>query len=62
MASLKEIDAAVKCAKKFGAKKIILLYCVSKYPSEYKDFNFKNISILKKRYKCTIGFLIILQI
>lgn len=56
MASLQEIDSAVNCAKKFGSKKIILLYCVSKYPSKYTDFNFNNISILKKRYKCTVGF------
>ena len=56
MASIKEIDSAVYYAKKFGSKKIILLYCVSKYPSKYYDFNFKNIEILKKRYNCTIGF------
>lgn len=56
MASLKEIDLAIKYAKKYGAKKIIILYCVSNYPSKYTDFNFKNISILKKRYNCTIGF------
>jgi len=56
MASLDEIDQAVKCAKKYGSKKIIILYCVSSYPSIFSDFNFKNISILKKRYKCTVGF------
>jgi len=56
MASLKEVENAVKCAKKFGTKKIILLYCVSNYPSKIKDFNFKNIKILKKKFKCQIGF------
>ena len=45
MASLKEVETAVKCAKKFGTKKIIILYCVSNYPSKIKDFNFKNIHI-----------------
>jgi len=56
MANLKEIDLAYKTAKKNGAKEIILLYCVSNYPSKISDFNFNNINILKKRYNCKIGF------
>jgi pseudaminic acid synthase len=56
MANLKEIDLAYKTAKKNGAKEIILLYCVSNYPSKISDFNFNNINILKERYKCKIGF------
>ena len=48
--------------KKVWGKKNNLLYCVSKYPSEYKDFNFKNISILKKDTNVQLVFLIILQI
>ena len=56
MANLKEIDLAYKTAKKNGAKEIILLYCVSNYPSKISDFNFNNIKILKKRYNCKIGF------
>ena len=56
MANLKEIDLAYKTAKKNGAKEIILLYCVSNYPSKISDFNFNNIMILKKRYNCKVGF------
>jgi pseudaminic acid synthase len=56
MANLKEIDFAYKIAKKNGAKEIILLYCVSNYPSKVSDFNFNNIRILKKRYNCKVGF------
>jgi pseudaminic acid synthase len=56
MANLDEIDLAYKIAKKNGAKEIVLLYCVSNYPSKISDFNFNNIRILKKRYKCKIGF------
>ena len=47
MANLKEIDLAYKTAKKNGAKEIILLYCVSNYPSKISDFNFNIIRILK---------------
>ena len=56
MANIKEIDLAYKTAKKNGAKEIILLYCVSNYPSKISDFNFNNIMILKKRYNCKVGF------
>jgi pseudaminic acid synthase len=56
MANLKEIDIAYKTAKKNGARKITLLYCVSNYPSKISDFNFNNIRILKERYNCKVGF------
>jgi sialic acid synthase SpsE len=56
MANLKEIDLAYKTAKKNGAKEIILLYCVSNYPSKISDFNFNNIRVLKERYNCKVGF------
>ena len=56
MANLKEIDLTYNTAKKNGAKEIILLYCVSNYPSKISDFNFNNIYILKERYNCKVGF------
>jgi pseudaminic acid synthase len=56
MANLNEIDIAYKTAKNNGAKEVILLYCVSNYPSNILDFNFNNIRILKKRYNCKVGF------
>jgi len=56
MANLREIDFTYKTAMKNGAKEVILLYCVSNYPSKIEDFNFNNIKILKDRYKCKVGF------
>ncbi len=55
MASLQEIKTAYDVAKRNGAKRITLLYCVSKYPSDNKDFNLENIKILKEKFKCKIG-------
>lgn len=52
---LKEIDRTIKFAKNNGAKEIILLYCVSCYPSKDADFNLNNIKILKKKYNLQIG-------
>ena len=56
MANIKEIDLAYETASKHGAKDIILLYCVTNYPARNEDFNLNNIGLLKKRYKCKVGF------
>ena len=55
LSNLREIKLAYNTAKKYGSKKIILLYCVSNYPSDITDFNVNNIKILKKTFKCEIG-------
>ena len=56
MANFNEIDLAYRTAKKNKAGEIILLYCVSNYPSRIADFNFNNIRILKEKYNCKVGF------
>ncbi len=55
LASLSEIEKTLKVAKKYGAKNITLLYCVSQYPSSLDDFNLYNIEIMRKKFKCNIG-------
>ena len=55
MASMKEIELTFNTAKKFGARDITLLYCVSNYPSKNLDFNLNNIKILKNKFKCKVG-------
>ena len=54
--NIKQIDLAYNFAKKNGCKNIILLYCVSNYPSKITDFNLNNIKLMKKRYNCKVGF------
>tara|TARA_X000000950_G_C13840296_1_gene629928 strand:+ start:359 stop:1438 length:1080 start_codon:yes stop_codon:yes gene_type:complete len=56
MANLEEIEYSYNKAKEYGAKKIVLLYCVSNYPSKINDFNLNNIKILKKKFNCEVGF------
>ena len=55
MATLNEIALTYKTAKKYGAKNITLLYCVSNYPSKNTDFNLNNIKILKDKFNCAVG-------
>ena len=55
LANLKEIDLTFNTALKFGSKNVILLYCVSNYPSKTTDFHLNNIKILKNKFACTVG-------
>jgi pseudaminic acid synthase len=55
MASMNELKNSYKTAKKFGAKKITFLYCVSNYPSKPEDFYLNNLIELKKNFNCNIG-------
>ena len=55
MASKMEIKQAVKEIKKYHSK-IIILHCVSSYPTKLEDINLNRINNLKKIYKnCLIG-------
>ena len=56
MSNLDEIKISYNYLKKKGAKDIIILYCVSNYPSKDEDFNLNNIKILKNIFGCKIGF------
>ena len=56
MASQGEIEEALGVAKKAGARKVILLKCVSNYPADPAEINLKTISRMEKRFKCPIGF------
>jgi N,N'-diacetyllegionaminate synthase len=56
MCNLKEVDEAVELILKFN-KKLILLHCVSSYPTYPKEVNLSVIRKMKKRYKkIIIGF------
>jgi pseudaminic acid synthase len=55
MASAKEIKNAIKEIKKYH-NKIIIMHCVSSYPTKLKDTNLRRITKLKLDYKnCLVG-------
>ena len=56
LANLDEISEVYKVARKSGCRQLVLMYCVSSYPAKNSDFNLNNIDILKKKFKCEIGF------
>ena len=54
MASLKEIKKCIKTINKYH-KKIILLHCVSGYPTSEKQSNLRRINSLKKVFNYNVG-------
>lgn len=56
MANLEEVINAVKILKKNGAKKIIILHCVSNYPAKLESLNLSAIQTLRKKTDLTIGW------
>jgi len=55
MASAREVKNAIKEIKKYH-NKIIIMHCVSSYPTKLKDINLRRITKLKLDYKnCLVG-------
>ena len=50
LANFKEINAALKIIKKYH-EKIIILYCVSGYPTPNSEANIKTLNLYKKKFK-----------
>lgn len=50
MSSIQEIKTAISIIKRYH-KRIIILYCVSGYPTRIEDSNLRTINILKKTFK-----------
>lgn len=55
MASLAEIDDAVRTARESGCHEIVLLKCTSTYPSTPKDTNILTIPHLRSAFGCEVG-------
>jgi len=56
LSNLREIKSSLKIIKKYH-NKIILLYCVSGYPTPFEEINFKQFKLLKNNTKVKhVGF------
>jgi len=56
IASLEDIEEAVKICKNAGNEEIILLKCTSAYPAPLEDANLTTMSDMAKKFGVTIGF------
>jgi len=55
MSTLKDIDKVYKIFKK-NNRNFMIMHTVSTYPCPDKELNLNMIKVLKKRYKCKIGY------
>nr|WP_263326540.1 pseudaminic acid synthase [Neobacillus sp. Marseille-Q6967] len=55
MASLHEIDEAVRTVRDAGCKDLILLKCTSTYPATPENTNILTIRDMKERFNCQVG-------
>lgn len=56
MASLADIDEAVRTYENAGGKELILLHCVSQYPAPLEDVHLNKITSLKHAFGYPVGF------
>lgn len=55
MANLAEMEAAKAAALEAGASGVVLLHCVSSYPSTFEDANVRTVADMARRFGCPIG-------
>lgn len=56
MATMKEVEKAVKTIKKADNKKIILLHCVTEYPCPVAEVNLRAMLAMKERLGILVGY------
>lgn len=56
MATLEEIEEALRAIRDQGNEDIVLLHCVTNYPAKVEDVNLKAIQTLKYAFKLPVGF------
>lgn len=53
---LHEVGIAIKTLREAGCKEIVLLHCVSQYPTPYEDLNLRAIQTMKQAFGIPVGF------
>ncbi len=56
MATLGEIEDAIRVIRRRGWEKIIILHCVTSYPLRIEDANLRTIQTLKYAFRLPVGF------
>jgi N-acetylneuraminate synthase len=55
LASLEDIDDAVRAARGAGCRQLVLLKCTSSYPADPADSNLRTIPALRECFGCEVG-------
>jgi N,N'-diacetyllegionaminate synthase len=55
MATVQDIEDAVRAFREAGGREVVLLHCTSSYPTPAADVNLRNIPELRRRFDCLAG-------
>lgn len=56
MATLAEMDDAVRAFREAGGQDLLILHCTSSYPTPAEDVHLRKISALASAFDCPVGF------
>lgn len=56
MATLAEVDAAMRAAREVGNDKVVLLQCTTDYPSRLEDANVRTIPVMRQAFQTPVGY------
>lgn len=56
MATMAEVKEAIRCVKKAGNNKIIVLHCTTNYPCPFKDVNLRAMQTMMEELDVLIGY------
>lgn len=56
MASLEDIEVALKAVKEGGSSQVALLHCAIAYPPKYEDINLRAMDTMKQAFQVPVGF------
>jgi len=56
MATLSEVEEAIKVIRNNGIAQIVLLHCTTNYPCSMEDVNLKAMETMRKRLNCPVGY------
>jgi sialic acid synthase SpsE len=54
--TLEEVDQAIATIKKAGNDQIIILQCVTNYPSSFENINLRVLDLFRQRYGALVGY------
>ncbi|MFW9767179.1 MAG: N-acetylneuraminate synthase [Candidatus Thorarchaeota archaeon] len=56
MSSLREVREAVQAIQEAGGSELLLLHCLTNYPSDIRDSNLRAMDTLKREFNLPVGF------
>ncbi len=54
--TMEEVEKAVEAIKSTGNEEIILLQCVTNYPSSFENANIRAMPMLREKFNCLVGY------